>query len=75
MRGLCRRAGLRAGSLPSRGAMPRLHASSCMPVCFWFGVLSVSRLAWLPLVYHACCRPLRAGHSYANSLRQHILYG
>jgi hypothetical protein len=25
--------------------------------------------------YHACCRPLRAGHSYANSLRQHILYG
>jgi hypothetical protein len=52
VRGLCRRAGLRAGSLPSRGAMPRLHASSCMPVCFWFGVLSVSRLAWLPLGCH-----------------------
>lgn len=33
VRGLCRRAGLRAGSLPSRGAMPRLHANSCMPVC------------------------------------------
>ncbi len=68
MRGCGRMAGLRDGSLSSRGKMLRLHASSCMPVCFWFGVLSAFSLAWLPLVYHACCRLVRASHPSRNQL-------